>query len=314
MNFKTAVNTCLKEKYFVFEGRASRSELWFFSLFFSLCMVGLWTLVILLSSLLPSMATVLVVVSALASLALVIPHYAVSARRLHDVNLSGWWQLCSFIPLAFYLILMFGFDSLVQEEFLMSALDFIGLILVIYYVRQGDNGDNRFGSSPFGDAVSEPEINFETSAKICLREKYATFFGRASRAEFWQFSLFTYFLSVIVILFGSVTGDGLLYNILLGLVTIGTFIPGLAVTARRLHDVGYSGWWQMLPILLSGFAISFFVNENIMLAIIISVLLIVSWIIFILVLIRKGTNEKNRFGMPAIGLPIEQPEPTEPTE
>ena len=59
---------------------------------------------------------------------------------------------------------------------------------------------------------------------------YFTFSGRASRPEYWRWVLFTFLVSIIPL------------SILV------TFIPSLAVTSRRLHDKGKSGWWQIAPI------------------------------------------------------------------
>ena len=66
---------------------------------------------------------------------------------------------------------------------------------------------------------------------------YVTFQGRASRSEFWWFFLF----QVIVLVIASVLGD--IVNLL---VSLALLLPALAVGARRLHDVGRSGWWQLL--------------------------------------------------------------------
>ncbi|PZQ96687.1 MAG: DUF805 domain-containing protein [Cereibacter sphaeroides] len=84
---------------------------------------------------------------------------------------------------------------------------------------------------------------------------YATFSGRARRAEYWWFVLFNIIGSAITgtldyILFGgtvvetidsvAVVIENSPLNALFGLLV---FLPGLSVTVRRLHDVGRSGWW-----------------------------------------------------------------------
>tara|TARA_B100000795_G_C22728296_1_gene410342 strand:+ start:432 stop:761 length:330 start_codon:yes stop_codon:yes gene_type:complete len=73
---------------------------------------------------------------------------------------------------------------------------------------------------------------------------YATFSGRARRKEYWMFFLFN---SIFAFLFGLVCG-------LLGvpdlaqLYSLAMFIPSIAVGVRRMHDVGKSGWFLLIPI------------------------------------------------------------------
>ena len=112
MTFNESVSTCLK-KYFVFEGRASRSEYWWFQLivspsyFISTILeneIGYFFLGITLFTLIPAISA--------------------GVRRLHDTNRSGFFLLLSFIP-------------------------FIGgLVLLFFLVPEGTKGKNRFGSDP----------------------------------------------------------------------------------------------------------------------------------------------------------------------
>lgn len=74
------------------------------------------------------------------------------------------------------------------------------------------------------------------AVKACFA-KYASFKGCASRAEFWWWFVFT--LAVTAVL------RGLSYN-LAAVFSFATFLPSIAVTARRLHDIDRSGWWQLL--------------------------------------------------------------------
>jgi uncharacterized membrane protein YhaH (DUF805 family) len=66
---------------------------------------------------------------------------------------------------------------------------------------------------------------------------YATFKGCASRAEFWWWFVFTLVVTAAL--------RGLSHN-LAAVFSFATFLPSIAVTARRLHDVDRSGWWQLL--------------------------------------------------------------------
>jgi uncharacterized membrane protein YhaH (DUF805 family) len=79
-------------------------------------------------------------------------------------------------------------------------------------------------------------MDFTQAIKTCL-SKYATFSGRASRPEFWWFVLFTILASAAASLIGER---------LEGLVSLALLLPSLAVGARRLHDIGKSGWFQLL--------------------------------------------------------------------
>ena len=91
-------------------------------------------------------------------------------------------------------------------------------------------------------------MDFMTATKTCLG-KYANFSGRASRPEFWWFFLFQV-LALIV--------SGILGELVYGLVALGLLIPALAVGARRLHDVGRSGWWQLLILTGIGYLVLLF--------------------------------------------------------
>ena len=79
--------------------------------------------------------------------------------------------------------------------------------------------------------------------------KYAVFEGVAGKAEFWWFYLFFTILSVVTYfidlnLMNSETGFGLFSGITLLIL----FLPMTAVSARRLHDIGRSGWWQLMAL------------------------------------------------------------------
>lgn len=101
-------------------------------------------------------------------------------------------------------------------------------------------------------------VGFGEAISICFK-KYANFKGRAPRAEFWWF----YLLSVIA---GIIPFLGWIASLAL-------IVPSLAVTWRRLHDIGKGGGW-------------FFIG----------LIPIVGWILMIIWLTKSGEPHPNRFG------------------
>ena len=86
-------------------------------------------------------------------------------------------------------------------------------------------------------------MTFSESVKTCLFKKFFDFSGRASRSEYWWFFLFFYaFIFVSFYVAGKISEDLLK---VLGYIYIVLFIPFIAVGARRLHDMGTTGWWQL---------------------------------------------------------------------
>ena len=103
------------KKYAVFDGRARRMEFWMFTLFSFIIAVVLSCI---------EYALGIFGLSALYSLAVLLPTIGVSIRRLHDTDRSGWWLLIALIPLV-------GF-----------------IVLLVFYFMEGTSGDNRFGADP----------------------------------------------------------------------------------------------------------------------------------------------------------------------
>lgn len=110
------------KKYTVFEGRAQRKEYWFFILFNILISLGLGMIDAVTGTLNPHSGVGLL--GGLYALAVLVPAIAVSVRRLHDTDRSGWWVLIALIPV-------------------------IGpIVLLVFMALDGTPGDNRFGQNP----------------------------------------------------------------------------------------------------------------------------------------------------------------------
>jgi len=92
VTFGESIQTCFS-KYAEFSGRADRTEYWWFELFLLLLMIGAGMLNDTLTN--------------LVSLAVMLPSFAVGARRLHDVNKSGWWQLLYLVPIVGWIVLIY---------------------------------------------------------------------------------------------------------------------------------------------------------------------------------------------------------------
>lgn len=81
----------------------------------------------------------------------------------------------------------------------------------------------------------------------------ATFSGRSSRAAYWWFYLFAVLVMIAALILDAAIGSG---PVIYVLAVIGLFLPNLAVTVRRLHDAGHSGWWLLIGIVpLIGFIV-----------------------------------------------------------
>jgi len=119
----------------------------------------------------------------------------------------------------------------------------------------------------------EKDMDIANAIKTCLQQKYADFNGRASLGEFWGFALFVF---AVHVLGGIVFRHGIM-----ALVTIALILPSWAVTARRLHDTGRSGWLQLLWLVP-----------------------IFGWAILIFLAAQPGQAQANHYGPPTEDAPV----------
>lgn len=80
-------------------------------------------------------------------------------------------------------------------------------------------------------------------------KNYFNFNGRARRKEYWFFTLFHLIFVIAAMVVDNVLGlasDALGYGPVYILYALGSFIPSLSLSVRRLHDIGRSGWWMLL--------------------------------------------------------------------
>jgi len=108
-------------------------------------------------------------------------------------------------------------------------------------------------------------MNFTDAVKVGLTN-YANFSGRSGRPEFWWFALFCAVVNFVSMFLGDII------NLIL---TLALLVPTFAVGARRLHDLGKSGWWQLLVLTVIG------------------AFLLLYWAA------QPGTDGPNEFGAPA---------------
>ena len=118
-------------------------------------------------------------------------------------------------------------------------------------------------------------MDLQTSIKVCCTKKYADFKGRASRSEYWWFQLFYMIVSFVAIIFDGMYLDNSQSMGPVELIsTLLLLLPALAVFARRLHDVGRSGWWMLVSFTIIG------------------IIPLVVWAVSV------GTKTKNQYGPP----------------
>jgi uncharacterized membrane protein YhaH (DUF805 family) len=92
-------------------------------------------------------------------------------------------------------------------------------------------------------ALPNPLISYW---KKVVLENYATFEGRARRAELWWYVLAGLLISIVFNILAAIASFFAILSIIYGLAVL---IPGIAVGIRRLHDTGKSGWWLLIGLI-----------------------------------------------------------------
>ena len=127
MDFPNAVKTVFK-KYATFSGRASRSEYWYFVLFVFLTVLVLGVIDNAIFP--PTPGHKAQILTAIFQILILVPGLAVGARRLHDTDRSGWWQLLNIVPVI-------GF-----------------IVLIVWFATKGQVDVNRYGPAPLAAITS----------------------------------------------------------------------------------------------------------------------------------------------------------------
>ena len=143
-------------------------------------------------------------------------------------------------------------------------------------------------------------------------ENYADFSGRAPRAEYWWYTLGLVVVYLVLSIVESIVGlSGMLggYGLLTLLLMLATIVPGIAVTARRLHDTGRSGWWMLIAIVpyllvavMAGAALAGGSMGALAGAGLLSLVALVGAVVLLVFMVLPGTPGDNRYGPNPYGI------------
>jgi uncharacterized membrane protein YhaH (DUF805 family) len=164
------------KRYAEFSGRSRRMEYWMFQLFMFLVYIAMMVLMMIVgggammsggdpSAMMAAGGAAMIIFGlyGLFALAMFIPSLAVSVRRLHDTNRSGWWILA---PLSGYVIMLIGTVMVagnpdnpgiggVLAMIGMIAVIGLGLTLLVFMFLEGTRGPNNYGPDPKGEALDK---------------------------------------------------------------------------------------------------------------------------------------------------------------
>jgi uncharacterized membrane protein YhaH (DUF805 family) len=119
-------------------------------------------------------------------------------------------------------------------------------------------------------------MNFQQAIVAGFRN-YVNFSGRASRSEYWYWVLFVIICAIATSILDHAIFSESEVSPLNSIFSLATFLPGLAVGFRRLHDVDRTGWWWLIALTVIG------------------IILLIVWAC------QEGTKGPNRFGADPLG-------------
>lgn len=170
-------------RYADFSGRSRRMEFWMWKLFTILVAMVVWILIMGMIggaafgggdpqaiAAAGGGAMIVMMLYALFALATFIPDLAVTVRRLHDTDRSGWWILAPLVPYVVALVAAIGGAATGDQNGLaaggiiagiaMLAALVLGIVLLVFMFLEGTRGPNRFGSDPKGATHDEHSRTF----------------------------------------------------------------------------------------------------------------------------------------------------------
>lgn len=116
-------------------------------------------------------------------------------------------------------------------------------------------------------------MDIKTAITTCFN-KYMTVTGRARRAEYWWFALFTLIVSFATGVLDAMLGfGGDAGGPIQGIASLALLLPTICVGVRRLHDIDRTGWWLLI-----------------------SIVPLIGFIVLLVFFIQRGTEGPNRFG------------------
>lgn len=136
------------------------------------------------------------------------------------------------------------FDLNVEGQATGIYLDFMTAPTSTTQIKTSAHSPTFVNRNPY-DSTKATNNNIESiltdyqQAILTCFKKFADFKGRARRSEFWYFELFCVLMSLA---FSFISEDAATIAMIV------TFIPNIAVSVRRLHDIGRSGWWMLIAL------------------------------------------------------------------